>query len=294
VRRGAAWPAERPSGAWERGRWSRAGRWPHRRAVMGSRAPQAPSPDHGGPRAALGVVAHDVRPPAGPWSPCPYPRTASGTDGRVGDCPASAPGAGSGRRRRHGLGWQRCELGEPWWACQDLNLGPHPYQQNAGNRCAKRRSRRSRSTVRVEVMWSHRVQLCALIAPAAALLGTSAVLAVVVRVSLVVGTLTGPLGRPSAARLAVVPATVGSGAYLPPVVCQREADLRRERRVVGAEVGEEGVPARPCHCDCDPPSSCRPCTLRRPTARLPRHDHQPGPAEAGTPLEPPRHCDHRQ
>ena len=42
-------------------------------------------------------------------------------------------------------------------------------------------------------------------------LSTSAVLAVVVRVSVVVGTLTGPLGRPSAARLAVVAAAVGSG-----------------------------------------------------------------------------------
>src|SRR5215207_8000655 len=144
-----------------------------------------------------------------------------------------------------------------WWACQDLNLGPHPYQQNAGNHCAKRRSCRSRSTVEAEVMWSHRVQLCALIAPATALLGTSAVLAVVVLASVVPGTLTGPLGRPSAARLAVVPATVGSGAYLPPVVGQREADLHRERRIVGAEVGEEGVPARPCHCDCDPPWSVR-------------------------------------
>jgi hypothetical protein len=34
-----------------------------------------------------------------------------------------------------------------WWACQDLNLGPHPDQQNAGNHYATRRSRRSRSTV---------------------------------------------------------------------------------------------------------------------------------------------------
>jgi hypothetical protein len=42
-----------------------------------------------------------------------------------------------------------------WWACQDLNLGPHPYQQNAGNRCAKRRCCRSCSTVEVEVMCSH-------------------------------------------------------------------------------------------------------------------------------------------
>jgi hypothetical protein len=98
-------------------------------------------------------------------------------------------------------------------------------------------------------MCSHRVPLCALITPAAALLSISAVLTVVVRVSVVAGTLTGPLGRPSAARLAVVPAAVGSGPYLPPVVGQREADLCRERRVVGAEVGEEGVPARPFHGD---------------------------------------------
>jgi hypothetical protein len=62
-----------------------------------------------------------------------------------------------------------------------------------------------------------------------------------VRVSLVVGTLTGPLGRLSAARLAVVPAAAGSGANLPPAVYQHEADLCRERRVVGAEVGEEAV-----------------------------------------------------
>jgi hypothetical protein len=40
-----------------------------------------------------------------------------------------------------------------------LEPGPHPYQQNAGNRCAKRRSRRSSSTVEGEVMCSHRVQL---------------------------------------------------------------------------------------------------------------------------------------
>jgi hypothetical protein len=172
--------------------------------------------------------------------------------------------------------------GGSWWACQDLNLGPHPYQQNEGNRCANRRFRRSRSTVAGEVMCSHRVQLCALIAPAA-LPSTSVVLAVVVRVSVVVGTLTGPPGRPSAARLAVVPTAAGAGAHLPPAVGQREANLRRERRVVAAEVGEEGVPARPCHGACDPPLSYRPCTHRRPSARLPRQDHQPDPAEAGTP-----------
>jgi len=32
------------------------------------------------------------------------------------------------------------------WACQDLNLGPHPYQLTAGNRCADGRSCRSRAT----------------------------------------------------------------------------------------------------------------------------------------------------
>jgi hypothetical protein len=53
--------------------------------------------------------------------------------------------------------------GNGWWACQDLNLGPHPYQQNTGNRCADRRSCRWRSTVEAEVMWSHRVQLCAVV-----------------------------------------------------------------------------------------------------------------------------------
>ena len=58
------------------------------------------------------------------------------------------------------------------WACQDLNLGPHPYQQNAGNRCAKRDSRRSHSTVEVEVMCSHRVQLCALPPPSLAAVHT--------------------------------------------------------------------------------------------------------------------------
>jgi hypothetical protein len=49
-----------------------------------------------------------------------------------------------------------------WWAREELNLRPLPCQQNARNRCADGRSRRSRSTVRVEVKCSHRVQLNAL------------------------------------------------------------------------------------------------------------------------------------
>jgi hypothetical protein len=47
-----------------------------------------------------------------------------------------------------------------WWACQDLNLGPHPYQLNAGNRCADGRFRRSRPTVGAEVIRSIDVQVC--------------------------------------------------------------------------------------------------------------------------------------
>jgi hypothetical protein len=39
-----------------------------------------------------------------------------------------------------------------WWACQDLNLGPHPYQQSRAHRCADRRFPRSLPTVRGEVM----------------------------------------------------------------------------------------------------------------------------------------------
>ena len=55
--------------------------------------------------------------------------------------------------------WSGADL----WAWLDLNQRPHPYQQNARNRCAKRRSRRSRSTVEGEVMCSQSVQLCGLL-----------------------------------------------------------------------------------------------------------------------------------
>ena len=40
-----------------------------------------------------------------------------------------------------------------WWAWLDLNQRPHPYQQNAGNRCANGRFCRSRSTVEAEVTY---------------------------------------------------------------------------------------------------------------------------------------------
>ena len=72
----------------------------------------------------------------------------------------------------------------------------------------------------------------------------SAVLVVVVGwVSVVVGALTGLLGWLSAAWLTVVPTAIGSGAYLFPTVCQREPGPGGKRRVVGAEVGEEGPSA---------------------------------------------------
>jgi hypothetical protein len=72
----------------------------------------------------------------------------------------------------------------------------------------------------------------------------SAVLVVVVGlVSMVVGALTGLLGWLSTAWLTVVPAATGSGAYLFPAVCQREPGPGGKRRVVGTEVGEEGLSA---------------------------------------------------
>jgi hypothetical protein len=42
--------------------------------------------------------------------------------------------------------------GNGWWACQDLNLGPHPYQQSGAYRYATLRCCRSCSTVRGQVM----------------------------------------------------------------------------------------------------------------------------------------------
>src|SRR4029450_4030620 len=49
-----------------------------------------------------------------------------------------------------------------WWACQDLNLGPHPYQLNAGNRCAHRRFPRSCPTVGAKGMRSISPLVCVL------------------------------------------------------------------------------------------------------------------------------------
>jgi hypothetical protein len=78
---------------------------------------------------------------------------------------------------------------------------------------------------------------------AAGLDRASAVLVVVVGWMLVVvGALTGLLGRLSTAWLTVVPTAAGSGAELLPAVCQREPDSGRQWRIVAVEVGEEGLP----------------------------------------------------
>ena len=42
-----------------------------------------------------------------------------------------------------------------WWACQDLNLGPHPYQQSRAKRCADRPFSRSPPSVKGEGMRSN-------------------------------------------------------------------------------------------------------------------------------------------
>jgi hypothetical protein len=82
----------------------------------------------------------------------------------VGRCrfhrPHPHPGcsqAGSDPKRSdERLRWPKAIL----WAWEDLNLRPHPYQLNAGNRCADRRFPRSRLTVGAKVMRSIRAQVC--------------------------------------------------------------------------------------------------------------------------------------
>jgi hypothetical protein len=73
-------------------------------------------------------------------------------------CGPSAAQAGSGRSRL--VVGSAVTWGNGWWACQDLNLGPHPYQLNAGNRCAHRPFPRSRLTVRTKGMRSISPLVC--------------------------------------------------------------------------------------------------------------------------------------
>ena len=73
-------------------------------------------------------------------------------------CGPSAAQARSERSRLAAASAVTC--GNGWWACQDLNLGPHPYQLNAGNRCAHRPFPRSRATVRAKGMRSISPLVC--------------------------------------------------------------------------------------------------------------------------------------
>jgi hypothetical protein len=61
--------------------------------------------------------------------------------------------AGSGRSRF--AAGSAVTWGNGWWACQDLNLGPHPYQVSRAQRCADRRFPRSLASVRGEGMRSN-------------------------------------------------------------------------------------------------------------------------------------------
>jgi hypothetical protein len=56
------------------------------------------------------------------------------------------------RRRSQDRDALTCWVG--WWACQDLNLGPHPYQQSSAYRYATLRFRRWCPTVGGQVMRS--------------------------------------------------------------------------------------------------------------------------------------------
>jgi hypothetical protein len=84
--------------------------------------------------------------------------TRSGNQVRVLDRHTRRP-SGAGRADQH-FSWS-----EGVWACQDLNLGPHPYQLNAGNRCAHRRFCRSPPTVGAKGMRSIGAQVCVLSVP---------------------------------------------------------------------------------------------------------------------------------
>jgi hypothetical protein len=62
------------------------------------------------------------------WALVGLLREGLGRDGTEGVRPRRGPGR---QWVRPAWGRQRAELGEQWWACQDLNLGPHPYQRSA-------------------------------------------------------------------------------------------------------------------------------------------------------------------
>jgi hypothetical protein len=73
------------------------------------------------------------------------------------------------RRRLDGRDALTCWVGG--WACQDSNLGPHPYQQSRAYRCATLRFRRWCATVEGQVMRSKQRRSSCSILAAAKLLG---------------------------------------------------------------------------------------------------------------------------
>jgi hypothetical protein len=71
-----------------------------------------------------GWVAATVGGGRGACRPGGRARRADGLAGGDGECGPSAAQAGSGRSRLAAGSSVTCGIG--WWACQDLNLGPHP------------------------------------------------------------------------------------------------------------------------------------------------------------------------
>jgi hypothetical protein len=66
------------------------------------------------------------------------------------------PQRGPSRQRALPARCRQCsDLRRWWWACQDLNLGPHPHQVSRAQRCADRRFPRSLATVRGQGMRSN-------------------------------------------------------------------------------------------------------------------------------------------
>jgi hypothetical protein len=74
--------------------------------------------------------------------------------------PRYGPDVDHGQRERRRLdGRDAVTCGDGWWACQDLNLGPHPYQVSRAQRCADRRFPRSLPSVGGEGMRSNSLAL---------------------------------------------------------------------------------------------------------------------------------------
>ena len=160
------------------------GRWladPGRRVGWGRRRPRLPAEQPGRPgrrserpsRAAarwarVQAAAPGCRMPRG-WRPRAGCATTVGGRRRAGR-PGGRPRRGQGRCRRRGAcgpsaaqadsecsqlaAGSALTCDDGWWACQDLNLGPHPYQVSRAKHCAQGRFPRSPLSVRGQGMRS--------------------------------------------------------------------------------------------------------------------------------------------